>query len=405
MCSVDALLAAGPAPTLRSPVKLALVTRRYPPHIGGAERVVCALAEALAAEGAEVTVYTSRLGVESLPAREEDRTRAGTLVVRRLGTSRLRFLGTALYMRNLRRALEADRPDLAYVSMLKHDAYVTLGVGRARGFPVVLRPEGAGATGDLAWQGWGRGGRRIAERCRRADAVVAISKPVKDELRRAGHDPARIVELPNGVPIPEPPWSRRASWRVAPAAAFVGRLAREKGLDTLVDAWPAVRAAFPGATVTLWGDGPERPALAARAASRGLAGAVLFPGPTADPTAALRAADLFVLPSREEGMSMALLEAMALGVPLVATAIPGNRRLVVDFRSGRLVAPGDPAALAAAIVDQWNDYDRAIHMARAARKEAALHYAIPAVARRHLDLFARLIAARRGAADGGPPSC
>jgi glycosyltransferase involved in cell wall biosynthesis len=388
-------------------VKLALVTRRYPPHIGGAERVLCALAEALAAEGAEVTVYTSRLGVETLPAREEDRTRAGPLVVRRLGTSRLRFVGTSLYMWNLRRALEADPPDLAYVSMLKHDAHVTVGVGRAKGFPVVLRPEGAGATGDLAWQGWGRGGRRIAGRCRQADAVVAISKPVKDELRRAGYDPARVVELPNGVPIPEAPWVRRAGWRATPAAAFVGRLAPEKGLDTLIDAWPAVRSALPGATLTLWGEGPERRALEARAAARGLAGAVLLPGATDAPTAALRAADLFVLPSREEGMSLALLEAMALGVPLVATAIPGNRRLIVDFRSGRLVPPNDPAALAAAIIDQWNDFDRAVHMARAARKEATLHYAISAVARRHLDLFGQLLAARRDAdaGAGGAPRC
>ena len=67
--------------------------------------------------------------------------------------------------------------------------------------------------------------------------------------------------------------------------------------------------------------------------------AVEMPGTTADPGQALRGADLFVLPSREEGMSIALLEAMALGIPLVASSIPGNRRVVGDFKHGRLAPP------------------------------------------------------------------
>ena len=137
-------------------------------------------------------------------------------------------------MRNLRRWFERNPVDLAYVSMLKHDAYVTIGAGRRLGFPVVLRPEGAGATGDIAWQCWGNFGRTIGRRCRYADAFVAISKAIEDELleaRRDGtlRDPSldrmmrrpriepRIVSLPNGVPIPPRPWQRRPDWRAAPA--------------------------------------------------------------------------------------------------------------------------------------------------------------------------------------------
>ena len=125
-------------------------------------------------------------------------------------------------------------------------------------------------------------------------------------------------------------------------------LAPEKGLDTLIDAWPAVRAAHPEARLILIGEGPERAALeASESESLGLTlgpgQAVELPGASADATAALRDADLFVLPSREEGMSIALLEAMALGIPLVASSIPGNRRLVSDFKHGRLAPPDDPA--------------------------------------------------------------
>lgn len=380
-------------------MKIALITRRYPPLIGGAEKVLSYLARALAAEGAEVTVLTARpVGAgPGAPATEAWVPEAGPgrLTVVRLPTSRLRFVGTWLYMGALRRRLAAQPVDLAYVSMLKHDAYVAVGVGARRGFPVVLRPEGAGATGDLAWQSWGRFGRRIGARCQRADAVVSIAPAVTAELKAAGYDPARIHALPNGVPVPEPAWQRRADWRAGPRAAYVGRLAPEKGLDTLVDAWPAVRGAFPAARLTLLGEGPERPALERRAAALGLAGAVDLPGATADPTDRLRAADLFVLPSREEGMSVALLEAMALGVPLVATSIPGNRRLVQDFKHGRLAPPGDPAALARAVVDQWTHFDRAVHMSRAARRWVQDEFSIQAVARRHLELFEALVGGAR----------
>lgn len=377
-------------------MKIALITRRYPPLIGGAEKVLSYLAPALAAEGAEVTVFTAR--PTGVPVEEPESwgppegEGPGRLTVVRLATSRLRFVGTWLYLRNLRRGLaaEAQAFDLAYVSMLKHDAYVTVAEGARRGFPVVLRPEGAGATGDLAWQAWGRFGRRIGAQCRRADAVVAISPAVADELRNAGYDPAKIHMLPNGVPIPEIPWQRRADWRLSPRAAFVGRLAREKGLDTLIDAWPLVRESFPDARLTLVGEGPERLALEARVARLGLTGAVELPGAADDPATILRASDLFILPSREEGMSIALLEAMALGVPLVATSIAGNRRLIQDFTHGRLSPPDNPPALARTIVAQWTEFDRAFHMTRAARRRVQDEFSIRSVAKKHLELFQSL---------------
>jgi len=379
-------------------VRLALVSRRYPPWIGGAERALGYLAPALAEAGAEVTVLTSRPPGFAGPAEEVREAGKGRLRVVRLAGPPVRFAGTLWYMLALRRWFARHAVDLAYVSMLKHDAYVTAGAGARHGFPVVLRPEGAGATGDLAWQGWGRFGRTIAARCRRADAVVAISPAVAAELLAAGYDPAKVHDLPNGVPVPEPSWNRRADWRAAPRAVFLGRLAPEKGLDTLVDAWPAVLKSFKTARLSLVGEGPERVAIAARIDRLGLRNSVDLPGPTDDPTARLREADLFILPSREEGMSVALLEAMAVGVPLVASAIPGNRRLVQDFTHGRLAAPDDPAALARTIIDQWSHFDRAFHMTRAARRRVADEFSVGAVARRHLELFRALVARPPGRA-------
>jgi glycosyltransferase involved in cell wall biosynthesis len=413
---------------LSQPLKLALVTRRYPPLIGGAEKVLSYLASALAAEGADVTVVTSQI-----PGSEQDRQgvlqtdatnsaagemllERGRLTLRRLETSRLRFWGTWLYMRNLKRWFQRNAVDLAYVSMLKHDAYAVIGAGQKAGFPVILRPEGAGATGDIAWQSWGNFGRLIGLRCRRSAAFVAISQAVEKELvqswqtgtlrpslwfRASRFTPPspRIVAIPNGVPVPENSWNARPGWQISPRAVFVGRLAPEKGLHTLIHAWPPVRTRYPNAHLVLIGAGPERATLEAGARNLDLTlgpeGTVEFPGTVADTTAALRKADLFVLPSREEGMSIALLEAMALGVPVVASAIPGNRRLVRDFEEGRLVPPNDPETLAQVIIDQWDNFDRAVAMGRAARNRVEREFSIQAVARKHLDLFQEILCEQR----------
>jgi glycosyltransferase involved in cell wall biosynthesis len=383
-----------------APRRLALVTRRYPPLIGGAEKVLSYLAKALAEAGADVTVLTAAAqGAEALPREESvplTRPRnGGRLQVVRLASSPLRFVGTWLYMRNLARWFAANPVDLAYVSMLKHDAYVTVSAGQRRGFPVVLRPEGAGETGDVAWQAKGNFGSRIARKCRQADAFVTISKEIGRELAHAGYDPARMFFLPNGVPVPEQSWQRRPDWRAAPVAVYVGRLSPEKGLDTLGRAWPLVRQAHPTARLVLVGQGPQQPELEAIAREGhltiGPGQAIEFAGIASDVNAVLRAADLFVLPSNEEGMSIALLEAMVIGIPLVATAIPGNRRLISDFKQGRLCPPNDPPALAQTIIDQWNNFDRAFHMTRAARGRVEREFSIDAVARKHLELFENLL--------------
>jgi glycosyltransferase involved in cell wall biosynthesis len=147
------------------------------------------------------------------------------------------------------------------------------------------------------------------------------------------------------------------------------------------------------------GEGPERPALEARTRRAGLTigpgQAVNFPGAAGNPVMAQRQADLFILPSREEGMSIALLEAMALGMPLVASSIPGNHRLLQDFQHGRLAPVADAEGLARVIIDQWDDFDRAIEMGRAARSRVEQEFSIQAVARQHLSLFQQIVEEHR----------
>ena len=91
-------------------------------------------------------------------------------------------------------------------------------------------------------------------------------------------------------------------------------------------------------------------------------------------------------------MSIALLEAMALGIPLVASSIPGNQTLVNDFEHGRLVPPDDPHRLARTIIEQWENIDHAIHMGMAARSRVEHEFSIQAIARQHMALFHDLVA-------------
>jgi glycosyltransferase involved in cell wall biosynthesis len=180
---------------------------------------------------------------------------------------------------------------------------------------------------------------RVARTWHRAvDVFVALTDFAREKLVAGGLPAERIVVKPNFVD-PDPGVGAHDGG----FALFVGRLAPEKGLDVLIAAWPLVRAAHPDARLVLIGEGPERPALEARVARLGLRGAVALPGSSADPVAALRDADLFVLPSRTEGLPRALVEAMARALPCLGSRVGGIPELLPEED---LVEPDDVPGLA-----------------------------------------------------------
>lgn len=137
---------------------------------------------------------------------------------------------------------------------------------------------------------------------------------------------------------------------VAPVLLAAGRLTRQKGFDLLLRALPAVVEQLPGLRVLIAGEGPERRALTGQAARLRLQERVRFLGERGDLAELFAAADGFVLPSRDEGSPYVLLEAMALGLPVVATDVGGVRAQLDGGSNGLLVRAGDPPALAAAIL-------------------------------------------------------
>jgi glycosyltransferase involved in cell wall biosynthesis len=130
-----------------------------------------------------------------------------------------------------------------------------------------------------------------------------------------------------------------------------GRLSREKGADVLLDAMPLVQAAMPDADLTLVGEGPLKPDLLAQRKQLGLNEVVHLVGFQSNPFPYFKHADLFVLPSRFEGLPLVVLEALAVGTPVVASDCPGAlREILGDCPMARLVPPSDPKALAEGIV-------------------------------------------------------
>ena len=385
-----------------SPFRLVIVTRRYWPLVGSAQRAAANLAGELAASGWRVTVLTAAWG-KNWPA---EITLGGVPVVRLPYPPRSGW-ETCRYVRLLARWLRSnqDRYDLVYVSMLKHEAYAALGAVGCR-MPVVLRAERAGRGGDCLWQLGTRRGRRIKRRCMKAAAIVGPTRAIERELRTAGYPEARVHYLPNGVPLPPPrSLQTKAAARAVladansalethpgtPLAVYVGRLQQDRELDRLVAAWEPIARRWPDARLWLVGQGLLKGALKRQIEALNLADRVLAVGVFDHVDELLAAADLAVLPSAGAATSLSLLEAMAAGLPVVAGDGPGNRPFVTDGREGLLVPAADTAALSGAIARLLDRPDLARRLGAAARERAAAEFSLAEAVRKHVTLFQGLI--------------
>lgn len=217
--------------------------------------------------------------------------------------------------------------------------------------------------------GWERFGARWA------DAIVAVGDGEAREGRARGiAAPIYIVRnpVPPGWEVPGPqgrPEARAAlGLPDVPMVVCVGRFSRQKGQDVLVDAWRTVRREVPGATLVLVGDGPTLTEV------RGSAGpGVLFPGATPDPRPYLAAADVAALPSRWEGLSLSMLEAMASARSLVVTDVSGSE-VVRQARAGAVVPIDDSAGLAEAVVARLSGAIDADEEGRRGARYVAAHH-------------------------------
>jgi glycosyltransferase involved in cell wall biosynthesis len=367
--------------------------------LGGAAENTLASMAALAGAG-----YDGPLAVglaESDRASAEDARRRGVTLVDVSGLGREVGPRDLVALAQLVALVRRLRPAIVHTHTSKAGFVGRLAARLARVPAVIHQPHGHIFYG---YYGAGRtalyvGLERVAARW--TDRIVTLTDRGTDEhLARGIGRRTQYRTVPSGVPTAE--LRARAPGRAEarralglPADAFVvgalGRLVPVKGFDVLVAALPAVAAAVPSARVLLVGDGPERAALQAQAAACGVGRRLHLTGATAEIARALAACDVLAAPSRNEGMGRALVEAMALGVPVVAAAVGGIPAVVGDGEGGRLVPAGDAAALAAALVELGVDHGLRAKLAAAApaRAEAFSAEAAAAALRAVYDEVAR----------------
>jgi N-acetylglucosaminyldiphosphoundecaprenol N-acetyl-beta-D-mannosaminyltransferase len=298
-----------------------------------------------------------------------------------------------------RRLIRAVRPHIVHTHLLRADLYGGL-AARLSGVPVVLST--AYAIGAYRRDRIRRLDGLLDQFARRTPMhVLAVSDAVAADLSRRMRWPRdRVHVVRTGVDLPEMPvapksrgeW--RALWNIPPEAPLVltvARLSYEKDLATLLQAAELLGPSSPARFVIV-GDGPMRGDLERAIQARGLAPRVVLAGFRRDVADALQAADLFVLPSLMEGMPNALLEAMAAGLPAVATNVGGIPEVVRDGIEGLLVRARDHRALAHAVGVLLADSPRRKAMGAAARLRIAQEFRVDLVAGHYAALYEALLA-------------
>jgi sugar transferase (PEP-CTERM/EpsH1 system associated) len=247
---------------------------------------------------------------------------------------------------------------------------------------------------------------RIRRACRPViHRYVPMSQDIARWLERDVGVPAgRIRQLYSGVDVerfrPGGPRATDAAGaeagagaRRGPTLGTIGRLDPVKNQEALLEAFARLRQRHAGLRLVIVGDGPLRGHLQSRAQSLGVAGDVTFTGSRTDTPELLRSLDVFVLPSVNEGISNTILEAMACGVPVVASSVGGNPELVVDGVCGSLYDPADPQALQQAILPYLGDPALRERQGRAARERVVQNFSLDSMVGRYLALYDELLAA------------
>jgi glycosyltransferase involved in cell wall biosynthesis len=310
----------------------------------------------------------------------------GHCPVLRLGVRSLRKPTTAAAVWRLVRFLRRERIDV-FQAYFPDSTYLGVPAAWLAGVPHILRTRNNLGYWLTPWH------RRLGRLCGLlSDGLVANCEACRDAIvADEGLSPDRVAVLENGVDL-----SRFAA--VCPPApsgrvGVVANLRPVKGLDVFLRAAATVSAAHPGAMFQIAGQGPLRAPLGRLAEELGLAGRVTWWGSVGDVPGFLAALELAVLPSLSEGMSNALLEYMAAGRPIVATAVGATARLIEDGVSGLLVPPGDSDRLAAAMGRLLADPELAARLGATARRRAVERHGRSAMVRRFEAFYARQVGA------------
>ncbi|GAP17881.1 glycosyltransferase [Levilinea saccharolytica] len=353
---------------------------------GGAQKMVLTLVQQLCERRIPVTVISLSDDADTDIAQQ---IRALGVTTHHLG-GRLLNLGRIQHLVTL---LNQESVTLAH-TYLTYANIIGVFAARAAGVPVIASLRSAGR--DPRHYNPLRYHMETYTLTRMASVVMANGHAIAEvHQQRLGNRP--IVVIPNAVALPPLPSAaerqrQRASWfsdPTRPILMSVGRFSPPKGQADLLQAFAQLRERLPQAALVFVGDGETRAAVEAQAGQLGLSDDVRFLGARSDVPALLPLADVFVSPSHWEGLSVALLEALAAGLPIVATKV-GDAPRVVSADVGSLVSPKDPTALANALHTLLTHPSRCAAAAQAARSRAASQFGLDTWTNRLLKLYTQV---------------
>jgi len=371
------------------------------PQIGGASRQCLKLSGALVHQDVDVTILTKRMFWGD-PARE---TIEGVPVVflntwrpvfNRRGLSRLGvYVSMLCALSYLVR--HREEYDIIHAHCALDPGFVGVLAGKWLHKKSIIKVMNSGFRNDVMRFRQEKtivGSRWMADYLVNCDRVITLNELAYEQLVALGFRADQIELIPNGVEVAE--IAAKASYDGVDVARviFVGRLDKAKGLDVLLRAFKALsKEPATRCQLTLLGKGPQEQQLREMVERLGISDRAHFAGEVSDVPAYLARSDIFCLPSRAEGISNALLEAMASGLPCITTDIAGNNAVIQHERNGILVAPDDEVALAEGIRRLANHSDLRERLGRAARRTVRDHFDITHVAKQYIGLYEKLLGA------------
>jgi glycosyltransferase involved in cell wall biosynthesis len=353
---------------------------------GGAERVAATLVNAWAARGDSVTLVATFSGRGSCFYPLSSKVKLVYLADLAFGAKK-GLVSYGARFRAFRLLVRDTQPDVI-VSFLTSVNIFTILASRGLGVPIVVS-EHTNPLVDGRSTFWKLLCRFVYPK---ANAVTLLTHGVVASFRKNVPRIKDLVVLPNPVPDelllkkrqPFDPGSRKR-------VIALGRLHELKQFDILINAFSMLMEQFPDWDLWIWGEGPERDALESLVARLGLGGRVFLPGRTSTPWDEMARAQAFVLSSRHEGLPMALMESMTLGLPCVSFDCPsGPAELTRDGRDGVLLPPGDAQSLAGALRCLLSDEHKGEELGRRAAQSIRERYSLQQVLRHWDELFARL---------------
>ncbi len=352
-------------------------------RIGGAERIVTMLASGLVKRGHEVALVAPR-GERDVDLRDvphvrlplDDHGRAASGVIR----------ATA----QMSRAISRVKPDVVHAQNVKYAAIAHAAAVVAR--PGRHIPVLATFHGVLPAEY-----RRSALLLRLVDHVACVSSAVLEQIVAAGLPSSRVSLVRNAVEIPPPiDPARRAELNRdlglagAPVVAIVGRLVSQKAHDRFVIAAQLVAQAQPAVRFLIVGDGPRRAEIERQVDTLGLADRVIFTGRRSDAREIIARAQILVFSSNWEGLSIAALEALAAGTPVVSTDVEGMRELLAGG-AGAIVPIDDGTSLGQRILALLNDKTELLAMGRTGSELVAREFSLEKMVDSYVNLYEQLI--------------